>query len=82
MCVTCRPATVLLSCCGCALQPRHQSVCVCVCVFAHDNNNNNNNNNNNIAYDRGLHMMLASNINIARNTEESNTEESAHDVER
>jgi len=26
-------------------------------------------------------MMLDSNINIARNTEESNTEESAHDIE-
>jgi len=37
----------------------------------HDNNNNNN-----IADDRVLHMMLDSNINIARNTEES-----AHDVE-
>jgi len=39
----------------------------------HDNNNNNNN----IAHDRVLHMMLDSNINIARNTGES-----AHDVER
>jgi len=29
----------------------------------HDNNNNHNNN---IAHDRGLHMMLDSNINIAR----------------